>query len=211
MNYLAALKIAHTGWPKDVVTREQKELYVKGFTDQGIKLTFEQVLANSCLKNVAKLIINSIWGRLAINADKFKNLGLTENIDHLVALYKNENSKYKLLELMSSLKCPKILYKYEGGIVKRSSNVNVIIAAFVTSLSRLFLLKKIRKVPNIMYTDTDSAIYVMPEDEQDEDIDPRLGFWKDELKDLFPPVVGGSARGLGATLGCKQKSPRPAK
>ena len=187
MNTLAALKIAHSGWLKDVVTREQKEQYIKKFTDQGFKLTFEQVQANPSLKVISKLIINSIWGRLALNTEKFKTLGLIENIEDLVALYKNENSKYKLLDLMSSLKNPKILYKYEGGDVKRNGEVNIILAAFVTSLARLYLLKIIRKLPNLMYLDTDLAIYSLPIDQYDSDIDSKMGAWKDELQELFPP------------------------
>ena len=141
---------------------------------------------NTSLKICSKLIINSLWGRLDLNANKFKNLGIIENIEDLVALYKNENSKYKLLDLMSSLKGKKILYKYEGGVVKRSGDVNMIISSFVTSLARLYLLKKIKEVPDLMYLDTDSAIYVLPENEYDKDIGPKVGSWKDELKDLFP-------------------------
>ena len=188
MNALAALKIAHSGWPDDVKTREQKERYIKIFTDQGIKLAYDDIQeANPTLKTIAKLILNSIWGRLALNASKFKSLGIINKIDQLVALYKNENSKYKLLDLMSSLKNEKILYKYEGGDVKRSSDVNIILAASVTSLARLYLLKNIREVPNLMYADTNSAVYCLPANEYDKDIDPKLGAWKDELRELFPP------------------------
>ncbi len=59
------IKQEASGYPKERVTPEQKELYVSEYLEhEGIKLDPDNITPNPGLRSLAKLMLNSFWGKL---------------------------------------------------------------------------------------------------------------------------------------------------
>ena len=53
-----------SGYPPDCVTDEQKQRYVEEYEQhEGIQLNPEKIEHNPCLRYLAKLVLNSLWGK----------------------------------------------------------------------------------------------------------------------------------------------------
>ncbi len=54
-----------SGYPKDCVTPEQRQIYVAEYLEhEGIELDPEKITHNPGLRALAKLMLNSFWGKL---------------------------------------------------------------------------------------------------------------------------------------------------
>ena len=61
------IKQEASGYPKDCVTPEQKQVYVSEYLEhEGIKLDPEKITHNPGLRALAKLMLNSFWGKLHV-------------------------------------------------------------------------------------------------------------------------------------------------
>ena len=187
INTLAALKIAYSGWPVDVVTEEQKINYIEGFRAQGIEIVLEDMQDSPGAKKVWKLILNSILGRRALNTVKYKSLGLLDSIEELVALYHSEGP-HQIEDILNSIKSKKIIYSYSEDKVRRSNTSNTIIASYVTSLARIQLLKAMSKLKgNLLYVDTDSMVFHTSANVDFNEQSYLIGGWTDELMEAWGP------------------------
>ena len=186
INVMAALKVAHSGWPADVITDAQKEEYIQGFRAQRIHIATQEVQKSASSKKTLKYLINSLWGRTALNKDKYKLLGMAKTTEELVALFKDQGP-HKLESLINDVTCPTVLYQYSDTKVKKSIDTNVLLACMITSLSRIKLYRDLKKIGmNLGYTDTDSVIFLR-------DIGDRpiieegygVGYWQSEITKAF--------------------------
>ena len=74
----AKIKLEASGYPKNCVTGEQKQWYVNDILEnQGIQLGPTKIHYNPELRALAKLMLNSFWGKFA----QRPNLTKTEQID----------------------------------------------------------------------------------------------------------------------------------
>ena len=187
INTLAALRVAYSGWPVDVVTDEQKIAYVESFRAQGIEIALEDMQDSPGAKKVWKLILNSIWGRLALNTAKYKSLGILDSIEELVALYKSEGP-HQIEDILNSITSDKIIYSYSEEKVRRSKDSNTILASYVTSLARIQLLKAMTKLKdNLLYVDTDSIVFHTSANVDFNEQSYLIGGWTDELLEAWGP------------------------
>lgn len=106
---------------------------------------------------IAKLILNSLYGRLGMNPEQEKHI----IINNSESFYYNNN--YTITDTIS-LNCGKELISYldtnkEMDDNKGSMNISIPIASAVTAYARLYMFKfKNLKDTCIYYTDTDSII-----------------------------------------------------
>jgi hypothetical protein len=69
----AALKIKQeaSGFPDNVTSEDQKDEYIDQYLKkEGISLDKDKIKKNSGLRQIAKWMLNSLWGRLAMNSNK---------------------------------------------------------------------------------------------------------------------------------------------
>ena len=67
------LKTEASGWPSDVTTSEEKEKFIQNFQEsEGISLDPANISKNPGLRGLAKLCLNSMWGRLGMKENKAK-------------------------------------------------------------------------------------------------------------------------------------------
>ena len=76
-----ALKTAKSGWPSYCKTNEDKEKYVAKINSQlGTSLIEDDFESNESVKFVAKILLNSLWGKLSENrANRGSNIYLTSS------------------------------------------------------------------------------------------------------------------------------------
>ena len=64
MNKFIKIKQEASGWPKTCETEEEKNQYINEFFErEDVKLKYAKILDNPGLRSLAKLILNSFWGK----------------------------------------------------------------------------------------------------------------------------------------------------
>ena len=154
------LKQEASGWPSWCVTPEDRQRYVEDYErHEGIRLRPDQIQVNPGLRALAKLFLNSLWGKLGQNP----YLPVTEYVDcpkRFAELMFGGQVEVKHLLLISD-ELVQVQYERRGEGVHENSFANVVLADFVTSFARLRLFEAMDPIADrVLYFDTDSIIYV---------------------------------------------------
>jgi len=128
INTFLKLKTEASGWPDDVITDMQKDAYIRDFYQhEGILLEKEKIIKNPGLRSLAKLCLNSLWGRLGMKENKGKTEYVTEperfNELMLSGMYKVNSFDLFSDEIMA------VQYKFEDLYSEINPSTNVVIAA----------------------------------------------------------------------------------
>ena len=148
---------------------------------ENIKLEYANVDNNAGRKAVAKLMLNSFWGKYGMG-DSFTSTVFINDAkkyyDFLISQSKELHDIYVITDncVMVTMS-PKDEYN-EGNPVS-----NLAIAAFTTSHARLRLLTMMRKLgQRILYYDTDSVLYVSRPGDEEPQTGDMLGEWDSQLE-----------------------------
>ena len=148
------------------------------FENQGIQLDPAKINYNPGLRTLAKLMLNSFWGKFAQRS----NLVKTEQIEDPQVFFDYLTSD-EITVLDADLVSDEILeirYEYGDKFVQPDPNTNVVIAAFTTAYARLQLYDELEMLQErVLYYDTDSIIYLS----QPGQPEPRLGNYIGDLTD----------------------------
>ena len=154
-----------SGWPEDVVTEEQKDQYIADYHKaEGIKLDPDRIEHNPGLRTVAKLCLNTLWGRFGMRP----NLPKTEFITGPAKLYELlESDEVEMNDVnFHGEQFAEITYQFSPNYVSVNETTNVLIAAFTTAYARLKLYDLMENLgENICYGDTDSCVFIEREGE----------------------------------------------
>ena len=64
-------QVEASGWPPGVETDEQKDAYIQRYYEkEGIRLDKNRIEVNHGLRTIAKLTLNSFWGKLGQRPDQ---------------------------------------------------------------------------------------------------------------------------------------------
>ena len=156
----AKIKLEASGYCKNCVTDEQKQWYVNDILqNQGIHLDPTRIVYNPRLRALAKLMLNSFWGKFAQRS----NLVKTEQIDD-TELFFDRLTSDQITVLDANLVSDEIMeirYKFSDKFVQTDPKTNVVIAEFTTAYARLQLYKELDMLQErLLYYDTDSVIYL---------------------------------------------------
>nr|CAD2205395.1 unnamed protein product [Meloidogyne enterolobii] len=163
VNTFIGLKQQASGWPDGCASELDRADYLAEFERvEGIFLDPEKIETNPGLRMIAKLLANSLWGKLA------QRVCGTE-----VRYAKTPAEFHQLLEdpTIEMLDFDHVSEHLDRCVVRKkpefskAPNTNCLpVAAFVTSYARLHLYEYIEQVHQIggvlLYCDTDSIIYV---------------------------------------------------
>ena len=192
--------------PPDII-EERKQLYIKDYLEkQGIKLEYDKIEKNPGLRYIAKLCLNSLWGKFGQRLNMTKSV-LVNNIKDFYNVITNpQYEDFNTMELGNkgdkTRKCL-INYKVKDEYVENDYNTNIGIACFTTSSARLRLYGALETLNRqVLYFDTDSVVYIYdktnPEHKKLENGD-LLGEWTDECE-------GNEIVGVFVTTGPKAYS-----
>ena len=160
VNLFIKIKTEASGYPGWVETDRDKDKYIQGYKEKmGVTLDKDKINFNPALRSIAKIFLNSFWGKLGEKNNKTK----TKFISDTTALTKiQNNSKFSILNFhVVNEDMMVVEYNCEKTFEEDSYTTNEIIASLTTCYGRLELLKYIDIVGRqILYCDTDSLIFV---------------------------------------------------
>jgi len=132
----------------------------------GIKLKPENIKPNPGKRVVAKICLNSLWGKFGQRQNMTQSKYVTD-VSNMIFI--NEN-------------VVQVTYKYKDLYVQDPFSTNIHIAAFTTSNARLRLYDMLDKLgQSVAYYDTDSTVYI-DDGKNTVKTGCMLGEWTDELE-----------------------------
>lgn len=173
------IKLETSDWRKDFVTLDDYVNAVRLRND--IELDPEQIATNPGKRAVAKICLNSLWGkfgqrqnmsqtRYVVDPSEFYKTLLDTRLDKTNVTFVNEN-------------VAQIVYNKKSMIVEDPNNINIFVAVFTTAHARLRLYDMMDRLgENVVYYDTDSIVYIDDDDGRNKvRTGCMLGDWNDEL------------------------------
>ena len=181
-------KMEASGWPSDVITEDEKDNYIKEIFDtMHIKLDKNKIKKNPGLRFCFKLLLNSLWGKLAQESIRSETHFIS-SYDDLFKLFNDISITVTDIYFTNNRACVKTCPTSEKEALSHCTNY--VIAAFVTCYGRLELGEVLDKLgTRVLYYDTDSCVFTgnpsrgdfMPE------LGKKLGDLTDEISDQFGP------------------------
>jgi DNA polymerase type B, organellar and viral len=181
------LRTESSGFPSWVKTEEDKDLYVQQFYErEGVQLEKNKIALNEPMRNLAKIKCNALYGKFGQKVD-LKQTRLIKSSAKFFELLSNPAIKVQGIVFLSQTI---VLVSYTDRAHENTRVVsNPIIAAFVTSYSRIFLYRALKyhsavsdpTLGRIYYCDTDSIVCKGNSDYFK--ISTYLLEWKNELGD----------------------------
>jgi hypothetical protein len=147
------IKIEASGLPKDWKgTPEEYQQHI--YNTCSVMIDLDKLEYNEGLRFIAKLCLNSLWGKFGQNLDVDEIVYIDNEVDYLK--YFDKAKRYELLN-------EKMVYMKIGGKKRPSFKTSMCVAAFTTANARIRLHKLIIDVlaqgGKIYYCDTDSLIF----------------------------------------------------
>ncbi|XP_074596508.1 uncharacterized protein LOC141851659 [Brevipalpus obovatus] len=181
------LKIKHesSGWPQWCTDDGSKADFLKQVKEREcIELDSGNMIKNPALRFIAKLLLNSLWGKLAQNPDK-KRVEIIHNYDSYIKKL-NDNQIKITSEIMVNDNTLLLQWKSRDEFLEYGPNTSLAVASFVTSYARIELFNKMIEIENIrpgslIYFDTDSLVYSRQLSDREIESGDHLGQLKDEI------------------------------
>lgn len=157
---------------------------------------------NAGARAVAKLCLNSLWGRMGMRTNQESSTFVT-SIGDAIALC--EEKEVMDIITRGGGGYLEVVHREKGGVEQPSDSTCVALAAWTTALARLVLYKQLRMLgARAIYCDTDSVVYISRPGDTDVARGKGLGEWESELE-------GGDYISEFAALGPKLYAYRTAK
>jgi len=185
VKWFLKIKQEASGFPNWVETEADKILYVEQYEKrQGIKLDMDRICKNPGLRAIAKLCLNSLWGKFGQRT----NMSRTEIIDNKASFLEIVlNDKYENVQWIElNNNKMEISFQVKDQFVENDFNTNIAVACFTTSSARMRLYGALEYLDRqVLYFDTDSVVYKYnPNDEECNKklvLGDLLGDWTTEM------------------------------
>ncbi|XP_035677014.1 uncharacterized protein LOC118416064 [Branchiostoma floridae] len=188
------IKQESSGWPEWVTSApaeeklEKENEYLRKYEEnEGIRLDRDDIKKNQGRRSLAKLCLNSFWGKFG----QRDNFSKTEYVTSPARLYELAGSKtidLKSLHVVND-EIAEVQYAHQKDFIPEPPNTNVYIAAFTTAHARLKLYGLLKKLgESVLYFDTDSIIYLC-DGKNTLPVGDYLGDLTDELEDNGGHIV----------------------
>ena len=144
--------------PKGVVSEEERQKYIDDFyAVEGILMERDKLVENKGLRNVAKLCLNSLWGKFGQRA----NMPSTKWLDNYADLARMlSNKRIEVDDVVAIGSQVKVSYSIKDVCVDVSKNTNIYVACMTTAQARIKLYDVLKRLgKRTLYCDTDSVIY----------------------------------------------------
>jgi hypothetical protein len=197
MSLLLKNKIKYSG--RQGMSDEELDTFLaKLKVDTNIELKKADLEDNPTARYLAKLQINSFWGRLTINPNRDKNTFI-ETPKELYSMLRNPEMTVK--DLLCVGEKLRVTYRDKHDFVKTPAYSSLITGIFVTSYARMELYKYLDLLQDkVLYYDTDSVFYILPPGVEDPIKEGNsLGQMSNELKKgcYITEMVCGACKSYG--------------
>ncbi len=153
------IKAQASGYPADVQTEEDRRAYISAYEEhEGIKLDPAEIERNPGLRSIAKLALNSFYGKFGqrVNMKKCAFVTKAKDIYHFLTDYSKKICDFHLVgEDMVAME-----YTATNEFRRADRKANVMVASLCTAYARLKLWTVMNRLgQRVLYHDTDSVIY----------------------------------------------------
>lgn len=179
------IKTEASGWPRSCVTETDKMNYLTKFYEkEGIELTPEKIAKNEGLRYIAKLMLNTLWGKLGQNNNQGQTVICTDYDEYHKLV--SDPTITITGEIMVTDNKLLVNHKYIDNNYDRTGNTSPAIASFVTSYARLKLYNAMEEIEKkdkgrVLYFDTDSIIFRHKDGQYLPELGDFLGEFTDEV------------------------------
>ena len=169
-----------------VILKKISKKYINDYEkNEDIKLQYEKIGKNEALRFIAKIMLNSFWGKLAQRPNQSRNEIINNYDDYfdLITCYNKEVTG----EIMVTDDVIVITWEYIEDFYDIVKNYNIAVASYVTAYARIKLYSIMEEIENIrpfslLYHDTDSVIYVKNTKDREIKCGDYLGDLTDEIE-----------------------------
>ena len=199
VNTWLKIKQEASGWPKDDMSEEAKQDYIQKYFDhEGIQLEYDKIEKNPGLRTLAKMMLNSMWGKFGqrLNKTQIKTFDDPRAFHRFL---KTDTMDVRHVSVIND-QMVEVHYQYQDEDIPVSPNLNIFVACFTTSWARLRLYAALEQLQQrVLYYDTDSVIYYTSEGQDDPDLGDYLGDFTSELDkdDYILEFVSGGPKNYG--------------
>ena len=199
VNTWLKIKQEASGWPKDDMSEEAKQDYIqKYFEKEGIQLEYDKIQKNPGLRTLAKLMLNSMWGKFGQRLNKTQ----VQTFDDPQAFHRFLDTSTLDVRHVSVIndQLVEVHYQYQDEDIPVSPNLNIFVACFTTCWARLRLYAALEQLgERVIYYDTDSIIYWTEETQATPVLGDYLGDFTSELgnDDYIVEFVSGGPKNYG--------------
>ena len=184
VNLWLKFKQQSDGWPNWIQNDADKQKYIDSFiANEGVALDQNEIRKNPALRYIAKLFLNTLWGKLAQRPNLPQTTVCNEYNDYWEIF--NDEDKDITGELMINEDCLLVTWQYNNDLKSKNNNTSIATASFCTSHARVKLLEAIDEIEvipgRLLYMDTDSMIFKYTEGEPKPEIGDYLGCLADEI------------------------------
>ena len=193
VNTFLKMKQEASGWPEWCQNENDRWSYVKDYHEkEGILLDYNNIKKNLGLRALAKLMLNSFWGKFGQRSNMPRIKYISEPVEYFDMLT-NDQILVMGMNFVSD-EMVEMRYQYKEEFVEESGRTNVVIAANTTAQARLKLYSYLEQLgPRALYADTDSVVYTSSPGEWKPELGDYLGDLTDEVHDnrIIEFVTGG--------------------
>ena len=159
VNCFVKKKQEASGWPSGCTSEASKEAYVREYLEhEGVELDPNAVEYNPGVRSLAKLMLNSFWGKFAQNPVKDKSMYCMDASDLYKLLFDNKVEVKNVTFFNENVAYA--VYVDREDFVQHLANANVTIGGFTTSQARLHLYSYLEQLgERVLYFDSDSVVY----------------------------------------------------
>lgn len=190
-----------SGWPTWCVSEEDKQRYIIDYEKhEGVRLEADHIEKNEGLRSLAKLLLNSMWGKMGQNPNKSKMTYVSDPVEYVDMMTDDGREITDLIYVNDEHVA--IRWNEKSDFVESLPNTNVVLAAFTTAHARLKLYGLLENLGDrVLYFDTDSVVYIHNEDLWNPPLGDYLGELKDETNGVpITTFVSGGAKNYAYKL-----------
>ena len=179
------IKQEASGWPDWVGDDEDKHRqYIADYqTKEGITLEVDKIQKNPGRRSLAKMMLNSFWGKYGQQGNKSKVEAISSPT-RLYQLLEDDSQELQTLRVMND-EMIEVVHKHVQEADPIQVNINIFVACFTTCWARLKLYREglSRVEPEqVLYFDTDSILFSHRPGQPIPPLGDHLGEFTSELK-----------------------------
>ncbi|XP_053378490.1 uncharacterized protein LOC128548119 [Mercenaria mercenaria] len=181
INTYLKLKQEASGWPDHCNTYEEKMKYIREYEEkEGVTLDYDNIKKNHGLRSLAKLMLNSFWGKFGQRSNLTQSMYVTKP-DTYNDMIKTRKQHVEDIHYVNK-ETVHVDWIYGDNFIENTSQTNVVIAAYTTAQARLKLFETLKRLDRrAIYCDTDSCVFVTRPGDWEPPLGDFLGEFKDEV------------------------------
>lgn len=162
VNLFLKLKQEASGFPEDCDTDQKRLNYIADYAkNEGIHLDYDQIRHNPGLRSLAKICLNSFWGKFGQRLNMKQTTFFTEDeAEKFFQLLSDPRKDVRDFHIISK-DVIQMEHLDSPSFVPIDFKTNIFIATFTTCWARINQYKLLEKTDgNALYVDTDSIIFI---------------------------------------------------